>query len=77
MFEDEAPRTFRQHLPSGSLMTFILLTGMMLGLAVWSLMWAPITRAAAEDRDFRGQLQTELRSLMGDLPLPPAGSRIG
>ncbi len=77
MFEDEAQTTFRQHLPSSSLTVFILVTGMMLGLVVWSLIWAPRTRAAAEDRDFRGQLQTELRSLMGGVPLAPAEARAG
>lgn len=75
MFEEEAQSTFRQHLPSGSLTIFILVTGMMLGLVVWSLIWAPRTRAAAEDRDFRGQLQTELRSLMGGVALAPAEAK--
>ncbi len=72
MFDEEPQSTFRQHLPSGCLMIFILVVGVMAGLAVWSLMWAPKTRAAAEDRDLRGQLQTELRSLVGAGTLAPA-----
>ena len=54
-------------------MFFVLVTGLMAGLVVWSLIMSQRTRAASEDQDTRGQLQTELRSLVGATPLAPAG----
>ena len=42
---------------------------------MWSLITSSRTKSASEDLDTRGQLQTELRSLVGASPLPasPAG----
>jgi len=70
MFDDD--QSVRAHLPSGSYLLFVLVAGVMAGLVVWSVISAPRTRAAAEDRDLRGQLQTELRSLVGATALAPA-----
>jgi len=70
MFDDD--QSVRAHLPSGSYLLFVLVAGVMAGLVVWSVISAPRTRAAAEDRDLRGQLQTELRSLVGASALAPA-----
>lgn len=71
---DDAQLSLREHLPGGSYLLFILVAGLMAGLVVWSLISAPRNRAAAEDRDLRGQLQTELRSLVGAQSLAPAAS---
>ena len=72
MFDEEAQSSLRQHLPNGSYLVFILLVGVMAGLVVWSVMSSARVRAAAEDRDTRGQLQTELRALVGARALAPA-----
>ena len=52
----------------------MLIAGAMAGLLAWSLISSPRTRAAVEDRDTRGQLQTELRSLVGAPMMPPASA---
>lgn len=72
MFQD-TDQSLRRHLPRASYIFFILVAGVMAGLVVWSLIMSQRTRVASEDLDTRGQLQTELRSLVGAAPLPPAG----
>ena len=71
---DDAEISIRSHLPAGPYLLFVLIAGVMAGLLAWSLISSPRTRAAAEDRDTRGQLQTELRSLVGAPVMPPASA---
>ena len=71
---DDAGISIRAHLPGGSYLLFVLIAGAMAGLLAWSLISSPRTRAAVEDRDTRGQLQTELRSLVGAPMMPPASA---
>ncbi len=70
MLEDADRPSPRAHLPRGSYIFFVLVAGVMASLGVWSLITSSRTKSATEDLDTRGQLQTELRSLVGASPLP-------
>ena len=70
MLEEANRPSLSAHLPRGSYIFFVLVAGVMAGLGVWSLISSSRTKAASEDLDTRGQLQTELRSLVGAAPLP-------
>ncbi|MCC6535951.1 MAG: PAS domain S-box protein [Bryobacterales bacterium] len=56
-------------LPRGSFIFSLLVVGVLLALALWSLIAAPRLQVVAEGDDARTQLQTELRSLAGYDPL--------
>ena len=63
--------------PESSYIFFLLVVGVMVGLAVWSVATAPKLRTLPEESGTRDQLQAELRSLVKAPPLPPPGLTTG
>lgn len=63
--------------PESSYIFFLLVVGVMVGLAVWSVATAPKLRALPEESGTRDHLQAELRSLVKAAPLPPPGLTTG